>query len=173
MSKALRGAPGTAIADPLSRGFSLIEVLIATLLISSAIAGLAHLAAIGVRQGHAARHATSSLSLAQSKLEELRAVAWSYDASGTRISSPALTLSPLGSLVEDYTGFTDAIDAFGEPASSPELAEYRRRWGITRLIPTDEDTLVLQVCVVPLDQTGAGWTRAPEACVSTIRTRKP
>lgn len=162
-----------APADPLSRGFSLIEVLIASLLVASAIVGLAHLAALGVRQGHAARHATSSLSLAQSKLEELRAVEWSYDAGGARLSGSALGLSPPRALLDDQAGYADSTDAFGEAVTSQALAVYRRRWAILQLQAEDEDTLLLQVCVFPLGGAGARWNSQPEACVSTIRTRKP
>ena len=150
-------------------GFSLIEVLIATVLVCSAIAGLAHLGAIGVTQAADVQRGALALALAQSKLEELRASPWAFDATGARVSAPALLVSPADSLTEDASGFVDSFDRFGEPASPAAPAIYRRRWAISPFDPVDPDTLLLQICVVP----GGSPDLPADACVATIRTRHP
>jgi prepilin-type N-terminal cleavage/methylation domain-containing protein len=162
------------IARQSMRGFSLIEVLIAALVVSSAIAGFAHLIALAARQTSSTHTSVSALSLAQSKLEGLRALTWTYDASGTRVSSPELALSPATSLFVDSPGYVDAMDRFGQPVSAaPQSAAFRRRWAVWRLDPAVADTLILQVCVFEIAVASSSRRRMPAACVSTVRTRKP
>jgi prepilin-type N-terminal cleavage/methylation domain-containing protein len=160
-------------ADTSMRGFSLIEVLVATALISTAIVGVAHLAAMGMLQAAAARDGTSALVLAQNKLEELRGATWGFDAGGTRVSSVLLAVSSPLSLVADEPGYNDAFDAFGQPSTSRRTTVYRRRWEVSLLTPADEDTLVLRSCVYAVGRGPTGDNPPPSACVSTIRTRKP
>jgi len=155
------------------RGFSLIEVLIAALVVSCGLVGFAHLIALGTRQTSSVHTSASALSLAQSKLEGLRALTWTFDASGTRVSSPELAVSPASSLLMDSPGHVDATDRFGQPVSmSAVSAVYRRRWAVWRLDPANEDTLVLQVCVFGSSSSAVPGP-LPDACVSTLRTRKP
>jgi type II secretory pathway pseudopilin PulG len=152
------------------RGFSLVEALIASLLIASAIAGLAQLVAIAARQSLATRQAASALTLAQSKLEQLRRAAWTYDAAGVRLSSAMLLPSPPQSLSEDTGGYVDFADVFGRViAPSAEVAHFARRWAIAPLEASDGDTLLLQVCVYG----GPPFDTTPTACVAAIRTRQP
>jgi prepilin-type N-terminal cleavage/methylation domain-containing protein len=157
------------------RGFSLIEVLVASLVVSSALVGFAHLIALGTKQTSSVQASVSALSLAQSKLEDLRALTWAFDGSGTRVSSPDLAVSPADSLFVDFPGHVDATDRFGQPVSTSDIASaaYRRRWAVWQLDPTNEDTLVLQVCVFGTGASSAARRLVPDACVSTIRTRKP
>lgn len=160
------------VPESSARGFSLIEVLIATVLFASIAAGVSHLAARGVTQAGGARSSAVALALAQSKLEELRGSTWRYDAAGLRLGAPALAVSPAESLAQDAAGYADSLDRFGEAAISDGDSRYRRRWAITQPDPADEDTLALVVCVFP--STGrADQDLVPEACVSTIRTRQP
>ena len=96
---------------------------------------------------------------AQSKLEQLRALAWTYAPDGTPLSDAGLSPSPAGSLVENLTGYTEPLDEAGLVT----------RWGIQPLAPSDTDTVILQVCAFRVGRSG----RQPEACVSAVRTRKP
>jgi prepilin-type N-terminal cleavage/methylation domain-containing protein len=157
------------------RGFSLIEVLIAALVVSCALVGFAHLIALGTKQTSSVQTSVSALSLAQSKLEALRALTWTFDAGGTRVSSPELGVSPVSSLFVDSSGHVDATDRFGQPVATSDIASaaYRRRWAVWPLDPANEDTLVLQVCVFGIGASSAARRLVPDACVSTIRTRKP
>lgn len=150
-----------------SRGVSLVEALVAALLVATAIAGLVQLVALGAGQMRQARQVGTARILVESKLEELRALRWSYAADGTRLSSVQLSPSPDASLAEDRDGFGDRFDRFGAIVEQGDAAEFRRRWSITPVIDGDADTLHLQVCVFPLT---AG---PPYACGWTIRTRHP
>lgn len=152
-----------------SRGFSLIEALIASLLVAGAVVGLTHLITAGAAQAFLSRRSSTALTLAQAKLEELRGLTWRFDAAGVRVSSPLLTTSPPRTLLQDHEGHVDRLDRFGAITAVDEAAHYRRRWAIAPLDATDPDTLVLQVCVFAAGSSGA----AADACVWTIRTRKP
>lgn len=158
-----------------SSGFTVIEVLIATALVVTAVAGFAHLAASGVARAHAARNAGAALALAQGKLEELRGAVWSYDAAGARVSDPILNESPADALATDREGWTDAFDAFGQLVATTDAhrAVYRRRWVIARLEPADADTLVMRVCVRSVVSSAAAGHGLPDACASTVLARKP
>jgi hypothetical protein len=152
-----------------SRGFSLIEALIASLLIAIAVVGLAHLVTVGVAQAFTTRQSATSLTLAQSKLEELRGLTWRFDADGTRVSSPQLAAAPPSALSQDHDGYVEKLDRFGAPGPPDEAPHYRRRWAIAPLDALDADTLVLQVCVSSIGAAGGPAV----VCVWTLRTRKP
>jgi hypothetical protein len=151
-------------------GFSLVEALIASFLIASAVVGLAHLVALAARQSLASRQAASALTIAQAKLEELRRAVWSYEASGGRVSSAMLSPSPPRSLHEDADGYVDFVDVSGNVvAPSIELPQFARRWAVAPLDAANIDTLLLQVCVF----NGPPFDGRPTACVAGIRTRQP
>jgi prepilin-type N-terminal cleavage/methylation domain-containing protein len=135
-----------------SAGFTLVEALVAIALIATAAAALAQLVALGTRQSANNRDALMALVAAQSKLEALRSMTWSYT-----VASTNLTPSPVGSLFNDTPGHVDYP------------APFARRWAVTRRDPADTDVVVIDVCVFAPGRRGA----APEACVSTIRTRRP
>jgi type II secretory pathway pseudopilin PulG len=137
---------------PSSAGFTLVEALVATALIATAAVALAQLLALGVRQSAVNRNALAALVAAHSKLEVLRSLTWSYTVAATE-----LVVSPAGSLFNDTPGHVDYP------------APFVRRWAVTRREPADADVVVIDVCVFAFRQRG----EAPEACVSTIRTRRP
>ena len=133
-------------------GFTLVEVLVATLIIASAGAAIACLVALGARQTVSAREAFQALLTAQSKLEELRAITWNY-----RVPGSSIATSPPGSLFADTPGFVDRTPLFVT------------RWAVVPRDPADADVVVIHVCVFD----AARPAGRPEACVSTIRTRRP
>ena len=179
-----------------TRGFSLIEVLIATAILTVGVTALAQLATIAARANLGARSATSAALLAQEKMEQLRGLAWGLDALGNPISdltadiaaapnAPAggvgLTPSPPDALAHNTPGYCDFVDAGGRSlgggSSPPAAAVYARRWSIEpmRAFP---DTLILQVRVAGLRSLGAadgalGLLRLPdEARLVDLKTRK-
>jgi hypothetical protein len=151
-------------------GFSVLESLIAAALVASALVALVRVATLGAYQAHATHHATAAILLAQAKLEQLRALPWTYDASGGPVSSPQLALSPPRTLVEDVSGWFEALNRFGAVRADGEAVHYRRRWRVTAVTGMDAHTLTLQVCV---GARATGLEGMPEACVSAIRTRTP
>jgi Tfp pilus assembly protein PilV len=156
-------------------GFTLLEVLIACTLILTAVAGFAHLAAAGVARANATRGAAAALALAQGRLEQLRSAIFSYDSAGMAVSDPVLVESPPDALAVDRAGWFDATDRFGQPVADGDVrrAVYRRRWSIARFDAARDDTLVLSVCVRSVVSASAAGSGRPDACASTMLTRKP
>ena len=175
-------------------GFSLIEVLIATILLATALVTLAQLFAISTQSNADARNVSYSTLLAQQKVEELRALAWGFDSSGLPTSDitsdtatdsttdgTGLSPSPVTSLQESTDGYVDYVDQFGRKLGGgltpPDGALYTRRWSVTPLPTNPNNTLILQVLVTPLRNRGAADEgavgRLPrEARIVTVKTRK-
>ena len=176
------------------RGFTLIEVLTATaVLTTAALAG----AQLLIFTTHAMRHArvqTSTAALASTRMEQLRALTWTFEIDGSplsdrstdlSVSPPAasgtgLSLSPPGALEANTPGFADFLDERGDWVGSgtvvPPAAVFVRRWSVE--IPADgaADTLVLQVLVrrVVDDIVSAGGLEGGGRGASrfvTVRTR--
>ncbi|MCC7416823.1 MAG: prepilin-type N-terminal cleavage/methylation domain-containing protein [Acidobacteria bacterium] len=105
-----------------SRGVSLVEVLVATTVMSVGITALAHLFVLAMAANVRARASTIATMLAQEKMEQLRA-------------DGDLAPSPAGALARDLAGYHDAADG-----------GFVRRWSVEPL-PADPDVLVLQVVV--------------------------
>ena len=143
------------------RGVSLLETLIAALLIATAIAGLAPLIALASQQSANVRRHALALAQAQGQLESLRALTWGFAADGTRTSDARLSPSPPGALLTEVEGYSDRL-----PGGSS------RRWAISPLDPADPDTLVIEVCIFGHTDAVVSATAA-DACVSTLRVRRP
>ena len=95
-----------------TRGFSLLEALIATAILASALLSLAQLIAFAVRTTAAAGRTTDAALLAAQKVEELRAGSWAELQPGT--DSPAAgfmrtwTVTPMAA-DPDYLVLLDVI----------------------------------------------------------------
>jgi prepilin-type N-terminal cleavage/methylation domain-containing protein len=152
-----------------TRGFSLIEVLIAMALVAGAVAAVASLGFHGLARSDATQESGLAIALAQAKLDELRALAWGFDAAGLPIGDPALALTSLLTLNGGGAGAGDLLDRFGQSAP-PASATLRRRWSITRFDAIDPDTLLLQVCV---DSLRPGLRGGHRRCLASLRTRHP
>jgi prepilin-type N-terminal cleavage/methylation domain-containing protein len=182
-----------------SRGFSLIEVVIAMGLLTVVSLGVAQVLALTTRSNLMARGATSTTSMAQQKLEELRGLTWGFDLQGqglpmsdttTNLSvfPPAhngsgLNPSPADSLEQNTSGFVDFLDAngvwTGTGSTPPGSAVYIRRWSIVPLPTNPNNTLVVTVLVTPvaseMARVASAFTRtrmAGDAMLITVRTRK-
>jgi prepilin-type N-terminal cleavage/methylation domain-containing protein len=148
------------------RGFTLIEALIASAIFAAVVIGLAQLLTIALTQSARARDVLIALTLAQSKLEYLRSLAWEFDVNGARVSSGELATTPLDSHSSDEPPYVETLDRFGAPVADDSLPFFTRRWSIAA-DEADPDTLLFRVCVFS--------ARAQEspACVWTARTRRP
>jgi len=182
-----------------SGGFSLIEVVIAMGLLTVVSLGVAQVLALSTRSNLMARGATSTTSMAQQKLEELRGLTWGFDLQGqglplsdttTNLSvfPPAhngsgLNPSPADSLEQNTPGFVDFLDAngawVGTGSTPPGSAVYIRRWSIVPLPTNPNNTLVVTVLVTPvaseMARVTSAFTRtrmAGDAMLITVRTRK-
>ena len=151
-----------------ARGFSLVEALVASLLVVVAVSVLAHLLAAGARRTFDDRRTAAAATLAHARLEELRSAPWRFAADGSRISDASLALAPPETLTTDRPGYFDALDRDGSPVTGDETPHFVRRWSIGLVDAVDPDTLLLKVCVFPGRE-----ARLADACVWGIRTRKP
>ena len=178
-------------------GFSLVEVLLATTLLTVAVAALAQLFAISTRANSSARASTFTTVLAQQKMEQLRSLTWGFDSLGlpltdtstnvtaaveTPTGGTGLTPSPAGTIGQNTAGYCDYLDANGQSlgggANAPANAVYLRRWSIEPLPTNPNNTLVLQVLVArnrprnAADQTTSVNRLPDEARIISVKTRK-
>jgi type II secretory pathway pseudopilin PulG len=177
-------------------GFSLIETVVATALLATAVVSLAQLFGLATSTNTSARKTTYATVLAEQKLEELRALAWGYDAAGlpfsdtssdtaavpeTATGGTGLTPSPAGVLDRNIAGYVDHVDQSGNKLGGGETppagALYTRRWAVQPLPSNPRNTLVLQVLVTAKGRRGAADSGAAkrlpdEARLVTVKTRK-
>jgi len=178
------------------RGFSLLEVLMATTVLTVGLAALAQLFAISTRANFSAKITTIASVLAQQKMEQLRGLTWGYDLVGLPLSdfstnvtvvseAPSggngLTASPADSLKQNVDGYCDFLDRYGTSLGGgdtpPAGTAYVRRWSIEPLPINPNNTLILQVLVTQRKDRGADPTtstrRLPdEARVISVKARK-
>lgn len=155
-------------------GFSLIEVLAATVIMTVALMSLAQLFAISTRANFTARTNSFAALLAQQKMEQLRGLTWGFDilnlpvsdlttdtstgaavngcpAPGAGGGGTGLSPSPWGSLQQNTPGWVDYLDQngclLGGGAAIPNGAIYIRRWSVEPLPTNPNNTLILQVLV--------------------------
>ena len=181
--------------DTPAEGFSLIEVLVAVLVLGVAVAGAAGLFTVAVASTRTARVQTTATLLALDKLERLRGLAWTYEASGARVSdlssdvsrdppAPAgagLSASPADALDRNTSGYVDYLDGSGQwvgtGVSPPPGAVFLRRWSIQPLPVDGEDSLILHVLVAPVAGATLGTMSGRrvrvrgDALLASVRTR--
>jgi type II secretory pathway pseudopilin PulG len=179
-------------------GFSLIETMVATLLLAVSLTSLAQLFALSTRANFTAKTTTTATVMAQQKMEQLRSLAWTLDPVNrlpisdfetnlatdppTSGGGKGLSASPANALTDDVAGYVDYLDANGRAlgggGNAPNGTVWIRRWSVEPL-PTNTNTLVLQVFVFKRGGRGedlpAGQpvSRFPEeARLVTVKTRK-
>jgi prepilin-type N-terminal cleavage/methylation domain-containing protein len=159
-----------------AHGLSLVEVLVATAILTICLVSLAPLFTLATSSNTAAAYTTEAAVLAEQRLEELRALPWTPDLLGT-----GLTPSPANALQENITGYVDYLDVFGKALDSdgpkpPGGASFTRRWSIEPLAADPANTLVIQALVIPQREGLAlkpGIVRFSGAVrLVTVRTRK-
>jgi hypothetical protein len=177
-------------------GFSLLEVMIASGILATALIALGQLFAVALMANTSSRSTTYASVLAEQKMEELRALTWGFDTSGLPVTDTTtdtasseddaaggtgLTPSPETALQQNTVGYVDHVDMFGskvgKDATPPESGIYTRRWSIEPLPTNPNNTIVIQVLVTRNRARGAAdegiVLRLPEeARLITVKTRK-
>ena len=166
-------------------GSSLVEVLIAALIMATGVVAMVRLLSIAVDSNVAARSRTFATVLATQKIEQLRALAWTIDRAGALIEDlttntatapessggTGLQLSPPNALTQNTAGFVDHLDArgavVGAGTEAPARAVYTRRWSIAA---TGDGSLVLQVKVLRKGTHDDGSGRGIR--IVTVKARK-
>jgi len=179
-----------------ARGSTLVEALVATVILTTGLLTMAELVRVATATNTAARNGTLAGILAEQKIEQLRSLAWEFDASGIPVGdvntdttvqpeSPSggtgLQSSP-GSLRQNTFGYVDHVDGSGQivgrGAQAPASAVYTRRWSIEPLSTSAGAAVMIQVLVTSIRNRGradqGAVTRLPgEARLVTLKVRKP
>jgi prepilin-type N-terminal cleavage/methylation domain-containing protein len=177
-------------------GFSLVEVMVATAILATAVVALAELFGISTKTNASAKNAGMTMILAEQKIEQLRSLAFGFDVSGlpvndittdTAVYPPAATggkgLSPstTNTIQAGTDGYVDYLDAYGRSlgggTTPPTNTAFIRRWSVEPLPTNPNNTLILQVLVTRRTDRGTAdagsVARAPdEARLMTIKSRK-
>jgi hypothetical protein len=146
------GFPEGRRAGPLGpAGTTLIEVLVATLVLVSGVLGMVQLFLTAAATNAASRDTTITTTLAAQKVEQL-----------------------LSSDLSDASAFVDHIDRWGHVLgtgdSPPRDALYTRRWSIE---PLSGDLVTIQVRCGRTDRSRASGTMPAETRLVTITRRGP
>ncbi len=183
------------------KGFSILEALVATTIMAVALTALAQLFAVATRANSSARATTYASVLAHQKMEQLRGLAWGFDADGLPLSdtttdttaaeelpsggtglTPSAPSGATGPLAENTAGYCDFLDRFGNSlgggTTAPPSTTYVRRWSIEPLPTNPNNTLILQVLVAR--HTSSAFVPKPgtvahlpdEARLVSVKTRK-
>ena len=159
-------------------GFTIVEVLIALVLIAVMAAGLAGLVVLSARSSRDVRTRGTATLMAAQKMEQLRGLTWGRDAAtGTPQSDtttdlsvdphgsggPGLAWSPVDAADRTVTGYVDYLDAagwwVGTGAHAPPAAVYVRRWSVSPAGAAWCDCVVLTVRVAAVADS-APWRDA-------------
>jgi hypothetical protein len=175
----------------------LLEALVATALLATALAALGQMFGISIANNTAARTNTFAAILAEQKMEQLRGLTWGFDTLGlpltdttsntalpteTANGGTGLSPSPGNALTANVDGYVDYVDQFGRilggGAVAPARTVYIRRWSVEPLPTNPNNTIVLQVLVTRVmnrgnaDTDGSTMRLKDEARLMSVKTRK-
>ena len=182
------------------RGFSLVEVMIAMVVLTTVALGVAQMFGYSIGTNVAARTQTSTATLAMQKMEQLRGLTWGYDTDTSNLGlpvsdttsdlssqnpstgGPGLNPSPAKTLEQNTQYYCDFLDQFGNwvgnGTAAPAGALYVRRWSVEPLPTNPNNTLILQVLVTTIAVESTRGTASPrprlpgDGWVLGVKTRK-
>jgi type II secretory pathway pseudopilin PulG len=155
-----------------ARGFTLLETIVATGILVTALAGVSQLFVLSTHLTRRASASGMALVVAQDKLETLRGLRFAYDENGAAITASGLQPSVSTSLDEDVDQNVDWLDMAGQALSLGDGAAFVRRWKITTLAGPPPDAIAIEVCVFKAP-VGEADHHAADACLGTVRARQP
>ena len=113
------------------RGFSLIEVLMAIVILTVGLLSLAQMMVLSTRANTLSGRMTSCSALAKEQLERLKAAPFFTVAPTVR--NPILNVSPNGTLDSTVAGYSQFYDADGLPSAAGNAA-FETRWLVTDVL---------------------------------------
>jgi hypothetical protein len=164
--------PATALGRRQDAGTSLVEALVATAIVITAMSAVGQLFLWSRREGWSTAARNSAIGHARQKLEFLRSLEWHADAGGRPLSDevtdlasdvpaeggPGLRPSPAGTLTRDIDGYVDYIAANGVQGARGGFrgaeAAFVRRWAVEPAPSDPANTLRLTVLVAPVVDAG-------------------
>ena len=116
----------------MQRGFSLIETIVATSILATALVALAQLVGAGAQSGAAARARAATTLMAEQKMEQIRALPWAV----------------IAAMPPDATDYLDAAgnERCSGASNACGDAVYVRRWSAA-LAPFSSGVLIIEVDV--------------------------
>ena len=181
-------------------GFSLVEVVFSLAILTGVSLGVAQLFAASTNANRIAHNRTSTTSMAEQKMEQLRSLSWGFDLLGQGLpvtdtttnlavyphkdDGSGLNPSPSDTLLKNTPGFVDYLDANGAWVGTGDTpvagAVYIRRWAIVPLPTNPNNTLVLQVLVTSVaDEARVDVSNLPrrprqpgDSLLISVKTRK-
>jgi len=147
-------------------GFSLVEVIVSVAVLATGLVAVAQMFALSTNTNRTARWASVGTALAQQRIEQIRGLAWGFDAAGlpqndytsnlavaprAAAGGVGLSASPQNALTVSTPGYVDYLDASGAwvgTGPDPVMGTvFVRRWSIEPLPTNPNNTLIIQVVV--------------------------
>lgn len=154
-----------------SRGFTLVETVIAAAVLITALAGIAQLFALSARFMRDSTRSGAALVAAQDKLEVLGALRFGYDDDGRPVTDAGLDASRQTSLHENVESYFDWLKDDGSIGAERD-SSFLRRWRITPIAANEPAAIAIDVCVYSRRILDSGPEHA-EACLGSVRVRQP
>ncbi|HEX9723339.1 MAG TPA: prepilin-type N-terminal cleavage/methylation domain-containing protein [Vicinamibacteria bacterium] len=167
------GHCGTKL-DPKGReGFSLIEVMIAIVILTVGLLSLAQMMVVATNANALAGRMTASAALAKQQLELLKAAPFYTNPANPSIASMNALLAEGGDLDSNEAGYFQLYNADGEPVDPGTGSLFVVRWQIERLVDPKGDMplamLRITVRCLPSSESGI-FLGVGEARFVTFRT---
>ena len=163
------------LPDSTHDGFTLLETVVATGVLVTALAGIAQLVALSVRSTRDAGSQAAALVVAQDKIERLRSLQYGYGPLGEPLTDPGIVHTAAQSLEQDTAGAVDFVTDQGEVVdvnATPHGAIFTRRWRVTPVDNFVPDAIAVEVCVFRWPADGLSSATAL-SCLATVRARQP